>query len=119
MRWITTLVAVAVLAIAGIAVAARGGEEENTKAKGADLTALMCPQAPHGAKPANAFDTKGLIGLPLADAKAKAAGHGCTIVVSLEDGEGKPVPIDLDPKRIYVYTEKGAVTEIEGVGGGI
>ena len=30
-----------------------------------------------------------------------------------------PVPIDLDPKRIYVYTEKGIVTQIEGVGGGL
>ena len=26
---------------------------------------------------------------------------------------------DFDPKRIYVYTEDGVVTEIEGVGGGI
>jgi hypothetical protein len=40
-------------------------------------------------------------------------------VVSLEDGKGVPVPIDIDPKRIYVYTEDGVVTEIEGVGGGI
>jgi hypothetical protein len=29
------------------------------------------------------------------------------------------VPIDVDPKRIYVFTEHGAVTQIEGVGGGI
>jgi hypothetical protein len=118
MRWIITLVAVAALVSAGLAVTASGGEEKK-KVKGADLTALTCPQARGGSAPANAFDTKELIGLRLADARAKASGHGCTIVVSLEDGEGKPVPITLDPKRIYVYTEKGAVTQIEGVGGGI
>jgi hypothetical protein len=125
-RWITTLVAVAVLGVAGIAVAARGGEEESKKTTGTDLTALMCPMAPSGdsgsspSKPAgNAFDTAKLIGLSLADAKAEAARHTCTIVVSLEDGAGKPVPIDVDPRRIYVYTEKGVVTEIEDVGGGI
>ena len=124
MRWIATLVAVAVLAIAGIAVAARGGGEEK-KTTGADLTAIMCPPAPSGDATAaprrakNAFNTAGLIGLSLADAKAKAAKHSCTIVVSLEDGAGKPVPIDVDPARIYVYTEKGRVTHIEGVGGGI
>ena len=125
-RWIATLVAVAVLGIAGIAVAARGGEGESKKTTGTDLTAMMCPLAPSGdsgatpAKPAkNAFNTAELIGLSLADAKAKAARHTCSIVVSLEDGAGKPVPIDVDPRRIYVYTEKGVVTEIEDVGGGI
>jgi hypothetical protein len=125
-RWITTLVAVAVLGVAGIAVAARGGEEESKKTTGTDLTAMMCPLAPSAqsgsspSKPAkNAFDTAELIGLSLADAKAKAAQHTCSIVVSLEDGKGKPVPIDVDPRRIYVYTEKGVVTEIEDVGGGI
>jgi hypothetical protein len=124
MRWIATLVAVAVLGIAGIAVAARGGGEQK-QTTGTDLTAMMCPLAPAGdatarPKPAkNAFDTAQLIGLSLADAKAKAAQHTCSIVVSLEDGVGKAVPIDVDPQRIYVYTEKGRVTEIEGVGGGI
>ncbi|WP_028060853.1 hypothetical protein [Candidatus Solirubrobacter pratensis] len=125
-RWIITLVTVAVLGIAGIAVAARGGEGESKKTTGTDLTALMCPMAPSGgsdttpSKPAkNAFNTAELIGLSLAGAKAKAAQHSCTIVVSLEDGAGKPVPIDVDPRRIYVYTEKGRVTEIEDVGGGV
>lgn len=118
LRWIATLVAVAVLAIAGIALAARGGTEE-TKTTGADLTAITCPLAPSGAPAKDAFNTAELIGLSLADAEAKAAGHTCSIVVSLEDGVGKPVPIDIDPKRIYVYTEKGRVTHIEGVGGGI
>ena len=37
----------------------------------------------------------------------------------MEDGEGKPVPTDVDPERIYVYIEDGVVTEIEGVGGGL
>ena len=31
----------------------------------------------------------------------------------------QPVPIELNPKLIYVYTENGVVTHIEGVGGGI
>jgi hypothetical protein len=37
----------------------------------------------------------------------------------MEDGTGQPVPTDVDPTRIYVYTENDVVTEIEGVGGGL
>ena len=40
-------------------------------------------------------------------------------VVAMEDGKGLPVATDVDPKRIYVYTEDGVVTQVEGVGGGI
>ena len=39
--------------------------------------------------------------------------------MSVKDGAGQPVPIELNPKLIYVYTEKDVVTQIEGVGGGI
>ncbi len=121
--------AVAVLAIASIAIAARGGEEEKKPNKGADLTAIRCPLEPTGAtsaggepeyRPAkNAFDTAELIGLKLDDARSKASAKGCDIVVSVKDGAGQPVPIELNPKLIYVYTENDAVTQIEGVGGGI
>jgi hypothetical protein len=90
-----------------------GGDDE--KPAGTDLTAITCPQG----RAENAFDTAELIGMRLEDAEAKAADHSCVIVVSLEDGKGLPVPIDVDPKRIYVYTEDGRVTQIEGVGGGI
>jgi hypothetical protein len=124
-----TLVAVAVLAIASIAIAARGGEEEKKPNKGADLTAIRCPLEPTGAtsaggepeyRPAkNAFDTAELIGLKLADARKKASASGCDIVVSVKDGAGQPVPIELNPKLIYVYTTNDAVTQIEGVGGGL
>jgi hypothetical protein len=124
-----TLVAVAVLAVASIAIAARGGEEDNKPNTGTDLTAIKCPLEPTGAtsdsdepeyRPAkNAFDTAELIGLKLADARKKASAKGCDIVVSVKDGAGQPVPIELNPKMIYVYTENGAVTQIEGVGGGI
>jgi hypothetical protein len=125
--WLIALAAVGVLAIAGLALAAGGGEEDEG-ATGTDLTALKCPLVPTGEaaggverfEPAeDAFDTAELIGMPIGEARAKAAEHGCEIVVSLEDGEGVPVPIDVDPKRIYVYTEDDVVTEIEGVGGGI
>jgi hypothetical protein len=124
------IIAVAIvvaLAAGGLALASLGGEEDRP-AQGADLTALKCPLVPSGSsadgrqqyEPApDAFDTAELIGLSLDDARARAAEHGCEIVVSIEDGKGVPVPIDVDPKRIYVYTEDGAVTEIEGVGGGI
>jgi len=40
-------------------------------------------------------------------------------VVSVQDGAGQPVPIELNPNLIYVYVKKGVVTQIEGVGGGI
>jgi hypothetical protein len=127
-RWLIAVGLVVVLAVAGVALASMGGEEEKRPAKGADLTAIRCPLEPAGEsadgqtryRPAkDAFDTKALIGLQLPDAEAKAAEHGCTIVVSIEDGVGLPVPIDVDPTRIYVYTENNAVTTIEGVGGGI
>jgi hypothetical protein len=123
-----TLAAVAVLAIASIAIAARGGEDEKTTKKGTDLTAIKCPLVQTGSdsggepefKPAkDAFNTAELVGLKLEDAKSKAGAKGCDIVVSIKDGAGQPVPIELNPKLIYVYTEKGVVTTIEGVGGGI
>ena len=123
-----TLVAVAVLAVASIAIAARGGEEEKPN-KGTDLTAIKCPLEPTGAtgdggepeyKPAkDAFDTAELIGLKLEEARSKASSKGCDIIESVKDGAGQPVPIELNPKLIYVYTEKDVVTQIEGVGGGI
>jgi hypothetical protein len=123
-----TLAAVVVLAVAGIAIAARGDEDKKTT-KGTNLTTVRCPLEPTGGsdsggqpeyRPAkNAFDTAELLGLPLAKAREKAAEHTCEIVVSLQDGQGQPVPIDIDPQLIYVYTEKGVVTQIEGVGGGI
>ena len=124
-----SLAVVAVLAVASIAIAARGGEEEKKPNKGADLTAIRCPLEPTGAtsgsgepeyRPAkNAFDTAELIGLKLEDARKKASASGCDIVVSVKDGAGQPVPIELNPKLIYVYTENDAVTQIEGVGGGV
>lgn len=119
---------VVVLAAASIAIAARGGEEETTT-KGSNLSALRCPLEPTGQtgaggqpelKPAkDAFDTAELIGLALPEAREKAAAGGCDIIVSVQDGAGQQVPIELNPKLIYVYTEKGRVTQIEGVGGGI
>jgi hypothetical protein len=124
---IIAAVIVAGLAVGGLALASLGGEEDRPT-QGTDLTALRCPLVPTAGsadgeqqyEPApDAFDTAELIGLPLDDASAVAAEHGCEIVVSVEDGRGVPVPIDVDPKRIYVYTEGGSVTEIEGVGGGI
>jgi hypothetical protein len=123
------LVVVIVLAGVSIAIAARGGNEEETKPKGENLTAIRCPLEPTGEldaggqpemKPAKgAFDTAELLDLPLAEAQQKAGAKGCEIVVSVQDGAGQPVPIELNPKLIYVYTEKGVVTQIEGVGGGI
>lgn len=123
------LVVVMVLAGVSIAIAARGGDEEQTKPAGTNLSAIRCPLEPTGKldaggqpelKPAkDAFDTAELLDLPLEEARQKAAAKGCEIAVSVEDGAGRPVPIELNPKLIYVYTEKGVVTQIEGVGGGI
>ena len=128
-RWALTLVAVAVLAVAGIAIAARGGESNKKPNKGTDLTAIKCPLEPTGATAADgqpeyrpakdAFNTAELIGLKLEEARKTASSKGCDIVVSVKDGAGQPVPIELNPKLIYVYTEKDVVTQIEGVGGGI
>ena len=128
MRWLIAVGVVVVLAVAGVAIASMGGDEEQKPTKGADLTAIRCPLEADGQtadgetryRPAaNSFDTKVLIGKQLPDAEAEAAKHGCNVVVSIEDGVGLPVPIEVDPTRIYVYTEKNVVTTIEGVGGGL
>jgi hypothetical protein len=126
-RWILPLVAVAVLAVASIAIAARSGDD-NKATKGTDLSAVKCPLEPTGKtvggvpeyRPAkDAFNTAELVGLKLADARRKAAENRCDVIVSVKDGAGQQVPIELNPKLIYVYTEKEVVTQIEGVGGGI
>jgi hypothetical protein len=113
--------ALAAAAAAALLLAGCGGDDE--PAKGADLTALRCPLEATGdgaLRPAkDSFDTAELIGMRLTEARDRASDGGCEIVVSLEDGKGRPVPIDVDPNRIYVYTEDDIVTEIEGVGGGI
>jgi hypothetical protein len=115
------------MAAAAIAVAGCG-DDDKPAAAGTDLTAVKCPLEATGKrvggvdeyKPAaDAFDTKELVGKPLDAARDIAADHGCEIVVAMEDGEGLPVATDIDPKRIYVYTEDGVVTQVEGVGGGI
>jgi hypothetical protein len=124
---IIAAVIVAGLAVGGLALASLGSDDDRPT-QGTDLTALRCPlvatkrsadgQQQYEPAP-DAFDTAELIGLPLDEARAVASEHGCEIVVSVEDGKGVAVPIDVDPKRIYLYTEDGAVTEIEGVGGGV
>jgi hypothetical protein len=128
-RWLLTLVAVAVLAVASIAIAAKGGGDDKKPNKGADLTAIRCPLEPTGKTAADgepeyrpakdAFNTAELIGHTLEDARKMASAKTCDIVVSVKDGAGQPVPIELNPKLIYVYTSKDVVTQIEGVGGGI
>jgi hypothetical protein len=109
-------VVTATVAFACVVFAGCGGDKP---AKGADLTKVRCPATASGRPAAGSFDTAELVGMPLADAQTRASRAGCDVVVAMKDGKGVPVPIDVDPKRIYVYTEHGAVTEIEGVGGGI
>jgi hypothetical protein len=108
----------ALAATAAVALAGCGGEKK--KPVGPDLTAMRCPAAKVGDPPAKgSFDTGELIGKRLEDAQKLAAGHGCRIVVSMADGAGQPVPIEVDPKLIFVFTAKGVVSDVEGVGGGI
>lgn len=119
--------ALGVAAAAALALGGCGGGDDEPP-QGADLTRLRCPLEATGEQvggveqyrpAADAFDTAELIGQPLEAAGAAAAEHGCELAVAKRDGEGLPVPADVDPKRIYVYTEDGVVSEIEGVGGGI
>jgi hypothetical protein len=113
----------------GTLLAGCGGDDDEaeTEPVGQDLTALECPLeragreagAPQLAPAENAFDTSELIGLELAEAGEVAADHGCEVIVSIADGEGQPVPVEVNLKAIYVYTEDDVITQIEGVGGGI
>ena len=127
MKWLLAVAVVAVLAAGSIALAARGGDEEDKPRSSSDVSAIKCPlevvdpnvPEPEYRPAKDAFDTAELIDKPLADARSIAQRHGCQVVVSVQDGGGVPVPLDFDPTRIYVYTEKDVVTEIEGVGGGL
>jgi hypothetical protein len=122
----TAVAVVAALVGIGLTMAACG-EEESEESQGTDLTALRCPLEPAGKvggveqfEPADdSFDTSELVGMEIHDAAAQADEHGCTVIVSLKDGKGVPVPIETDPTAVYVYTEDDVVTEIEGVGGGL
>ena len=113
--------------VLALALVAAGCGDDDAEPEATDLTAIQCPMEQVGEEagqpqfePAeNAFNTAELIGMELADAQARAAEHDCEIIVSIADVKGQPVPIELNPKAIYVYTEDGVVTEIEGVGGGI
>ena len=104
-----------------------GGGDDDAEPVAQDLTTVYCPMERAGREagvpefePAeNALDTSELIGLDLGEAGALASEHGCEIIVSVADGEGQPVPIEINLKAIYVYTEDDVVTQIEGVGGGI
>jgi hypothetical protein len=119
----------AVIAAVGCAVfllAACGGDDEEPQ--GTDLTEIRCPLAPTGEKvggveqfePAeDSFNTADLVGMELEEAQSTAGEHGCNVMVSVEDGKGLPVPIEIDPTRIFVYTEDDVVTQIESVGGGL
>jgi hypothetical protein len=109
-----------------VALAGCGGDDETPA--GTNLNAILCPMEATGKEvsgvpqyrpAADAFDTSELIGQSLEDAGATAGDHGCHLEVSKQDGAGVPVPTDIDPTRIYVFTEDDVVTEIEGVGGGL
>jgi hypothetical protein len=114
-------------AAALVLLAGCGGDEDEPEPVAEDLTTLQCPMERAGREagvprfePAeNAFDTSELIGLELSEAGALAAEHGCEVIVSIADGEGQPVPVEINLKAIYVYTEDDVVTQIESVGGGI
>ena len=103
------------------------GDDDEAEPVARDLTTLSCPLERAGREagavqfePApNAFDTSELIGLEVSEAAARAAEHDCEVIVSIADGEGQPVPVEVNLKAIYVYTQDDVVTQIESVGGGI
>jgi hypothetical protein len=123
----TALLALAAGAAFALPLAGCGGDDDEPEPVAQDLTKIYCPMERAGREagvpqfePAeNALDTSELIGLTLDEAGSLAADHGCEIIVAIADGEGQPVPIEINLKAIYVYTEDDVVTEIEGVGGGI
>lgn len=126
-RLLSVAAATVSIAVGALALTGCSDDSGEAKAQGRDLTALQCPMVETGQNggvsqygPAkNAFDTSELLGLGLAEAREKAARHSCEIVVSREDDKSRPVPIEIDPTRIYVYIAHGVVSYIEGVGGGL
>jgi hypothetical protein len=125
--WIRRLPALAGVLAVTVAVGCGGDDDDEPAPAGRDLTAVYCPMQRAGTEagtpqlePAkDAFDTSALIGLQLVEASDRAAQHGCDVIVSVANGEGQAVPVEIDLKAIYVHTEDGVVTRIEGVGGGI
>lgn len=125
-RLLSVAAATVSITVGALALAGCSDDSGEATAKGRDLTALQCPMVEteqnglNQYRPAkNAFDTAELLGLELAEAREKAARHNCEIIVSREDDKSLPVPIEIDPTRIYVYIAHGAVSQIEGVGGGL
>ncbi|MGI5157218.1 hypothetical protein [Microbispora sp. CA-102843] len=126
-RLLSVAAATVSIAVGALALTGCSDGSGEAKTRGRDLTALQCPMVEtgqHGGvnqyRPAkNAFDTAELLGLELAEAREKAARHNCEIIVSREDDKSRPVPIEIDPTRIYVYIAHGVVSYIEGVGGGL
>ncbi|GAA2116833.1 hypothetical protein [Actinomadura alba] len=115
------------ITVGALALTGCSGDSGEAKTRERDLTALQCPMVETGQqrganqyKPAkNAFNTAELLGKELTEAREKAARHDCEIIVAREDGKSRPVPMEIDPTRIYVYVEHGAVRYVEGVGGGL
>ncbi|OKI54823.1 hypothetical protein [Micromonospora sp. CB01531] len=126
-RLLSVAAATVAIAVGALALAGCSDDSEGATGPERDLTALQCPMVETGQnrgvsqyRPAkNAFDTAELLGMQLAEAREKAARHDCEIVVAREDDKSQPVPIEVDPTRIYVYIAHGTVSQIEGVGGGL
>ncbi|MEV0158292.1 hypothetical protein AB0H57_32055 [Micromonospora sp. NPDC050686] len=126
-RLLSVTAAKVAIAVGALALAGCSDDSGERTGRERDLTALQCPMVETGQnrgvtqyRPAkNAFDTAELLGMQLTEAREKAARHDCEIVVAREDDKNQPVPIEVDPTRIYVYIARGTVSHIEGVGGGL
>ncbi|MFJ2034337.1 hypothetical protein [Streptosporangium sp. NPDC087985] len=124
-RLLSVTAATVAIAVGALALTGCSDDSGEAKTRGRDLTALQCPMVETGQgvnqyRPAkNAFDTAELLEMELAEAREKAARHNCEIIVSREDDKSQPVPIEIDPTKIYVYVAHGVVSYIEGVGGGL
>lgn len=132
-RALTALLAAVLLAAAGVALGACGGDEVDDPdtpvdaggpadpdehdpdlpelPQNDDLERVQCTAEPQGV-----FDATEVVGESLADAEEAAAEEGCSVREVERDGESLAATQDFRPDRINVATEDGHVTAIVDLG---
>ena len=112
--------AVAALALGGCGSDARSGAEAPpappSEPPASPERPKQCPQPWFGNGVDRQLDSRELVGLTLAAARAEAAEYGCDVRVERRDGRDLAVTEDLRPDRIGVTVEDGSVTAVSGVG---
>ncbi len=107
------------MAIVGVlAMAGCGGDDgSDTAAVERPAEPVLCPSQDQGATgESGAFDAREILGMTQADAEQQAEQRGCTVRVTVDDGQELAQTMDLRTDRINVELRDGTVVALRGVG---